>query len=370
MKIAILTQPLTNNYGGILQNYAMQEVLRRRGHEVTTLDIHRPFEGVTVNAHFMLSLVKRFIQKYILRDETIVFVNPFNLRRFYDEPQRFSRRFMAENLSLVPLGVYKLTEKDDKYDGYVVGSDQVWRPYMAANLENFYLDFVKNPNAKRIAYAASFGTDNWESDEKSTATLKELAQKFDAISVREQSGVGLCKQYLDVDATFILDPTMLLDAEDYRKLYDKHPENDFDGDYIATYILDKSPEIQSMISEVSKRLNLPVKRLGKVTAAGFDSIESWLQGIDNARYVITDSFHGSVFSTLFEKQFVALGNEKRGTTRFNSLFNQFGMPNRLARATEDVIKSLQTPIDYSKVHETLEAKRKLSNQFLDENLKH
>ncbi len=369
MKVAILTQPLTNNYGGILQNFAMQEALRRKGHDVVTLNVCRKIYGRTIDLHYFLSVAKRFVQKYIKHDPTIIFLEAYKQTAFGDTPQPYQQRFFKENLDLEMISPNGLTAENDKYEAYIVGSDQVWRPIFSSNLPNFYLDFVKNPKAKRIAYAASFGVDHWESDAKTTAEISSLAKKFNAISVREHSGLKLCKENLGVEAVQMLDPTMLLEAEDYRKLYQKHPTQEGSEPYIATYVLDRNPEIQGVIQSVSKAFGLPIKRIGKYQKEGFDSLESWLEGIDKASYVITDSFHGCVFSMLFGKQFVALGNKSRGMTRFEDLFSQFEVPERLVGSHEEAMESLNAPINYDRVHEIMTAKRALSNEFLNKNLR-
>lgn len=365
MKIAILTQPLTNNYGGILQNYALQQALQRMGHDVTTLNISRKTAKRRFSTHYFLSVAKRFVQKYVKHDPSLLYIEAFRQTNFYNTPQKYQQRFLDENIKVMQVGTGPLTEENDSFEAYVVGSDQVWRPCFSPNLPNFYLDFVKNVNVKRVAYAASFGVDHWETDEVTTVKASKLAKEFDAISVRESSGIPLCKDHLGVDAIQVLDPTMLLDAEDYRTLYKKHADSNTDGEYIATYVLDGSATTSNIIKSISRQLGLPVKHLGTFSIEGFDSMESWLQGIDRAKYVITDSFHGSVFSILFRKQFVALGNKSRGMTRFEDLFSQFDLPERLVDSHEDALQSLKSPINYVKVHEQMTAKRKIANQFLE-----
>lgn len=364
MRLAILTQPLTNNYGGILQNYAMQEILRRMGHEVTTLDVCCAEVERKYDLHFFLSIIKRFFQKYIRHDLHVICVNAYEQISKNDKPQYYQQRFIDENIKVDQAGPEPLSEINDVYDGYVVGSDQVWRPCFSSSLSNFYLDFVRNANAKRIAYAVSFGVDNWEADEQKTLEISRLAQKFDAISVREFSGIDLCKTYLGVRAERLIDPTALLTAEDYRNIYKKYSENREEEPYIASYFLDYSSEINNTLKEISKFLNLPIKKIG----IRFASIESWLEGIDKASYVITDSFHGSMFSILFGKQFVSLGNKSRGMTRFDNLFSQLNLPNRLVNSEEEAINSLKTPIDYNCVHKLIAEERTRSLKFLDKHL--
>lgn len=368
MKIAILTQPLTNNYGGILQNFALQEVLRSKGHDVVTLNVRRPIDKLKITPHWFLSIFKRFVQKYVLCDPQIIFVNAYKQVNFGNTPQRFQQRFLNEHIKVDMVGPEALTQDNDQYEAYVVGSDQVWRPCFSTGIPNYYLDFVKNSTARRVAYAASFGVDYWETDIATTAAVVPLAQKFNGVSVREQSAIKLCKEHLGIDAVHVLDPTMLLSSNDYRRVYNQHLAFNTDEQYIATYVLDRDPKVQSVIQSASRQLGLPVKQLGTFSKDGFDSIESWLQGIDKATYVITDSFHGSIFSLIFGKQFVALGNRSRGMTRFKGLFAQFEINDRLVTTHDEVIVSLLRKINYDRVHDIIAKKQIFAHQFLDENL--
>ena len=127
--------------------------------------------------------------------------------------------------------------KEGNYDAYVVGSDQCWRPRYNAFLSSMFLDFVKGEKTKRIAYAASFGTDQWEFTQEMTSICVPLAQKFDFVSVREDSGLKLCKEHLGVNAVHVLDPTLLLTKEDYTHLIKAENEPQSKGT-LFNYILD------------------------------------------------------------------------------------------------------------------------------------
>ena len=105
-----------------------------------------------------------------------------------------------------------------EYDAYVVGSDQVWRPNYNPFMKAMFLGITEREDVKRIAYAASFGTSKWEFSPQMTSECAVLAKKFDMITVREKSGVDLCREYFGVEATWVLDPTMLLNREDYEKV--------------------------------------------------------------------------------------------------------------------------------------------------------
>ena len=133
-----------------------------------------------------------------------------------------------------------LNEKD--FDAIIVGSDQVWRTCYNPQIENAFLDFAKEwKHVRRIAYAPSFGIDEWEYSEEQTQKCRQLVQKFDAVSVREVSGVKLCREYLGVEAKHVLDPTMLLDKEDYLYLISR-AEVVRHSNTLLQYVLDKNED--------------------------------------------------------------------------------------------------------------------------------
>lgn len=325
MKVCILTQPLGNNYGGILQAYALQKVLRDMGHDVTTLRFRPNVSWVPSGYKKHLLTLRRFVSKYLKGNKTIICCNPDKQTLFaFQELDRFIHTRMNCLEVSAPLTIKKLP----KFDAYIVGSDQVWRPVYSPCLPNFYLDFIVDSSVKRIAYAASFGVDTWEADEEMTARIRPLAQRFDAISVRETSGIDLCKDYLGVRAEWMPDPTLLLTANDYLKLCNSRQA--INNPYIAAYILDKEDKVLQFMDRIAQELKLPVKNLGHFDwSSCSDSPETWIEGISQASFVLTDSFHGTVFSLLFERPFLSLINSERGTSRFTSLLDSVGLRNRL-----------------------------------------
>jgi exopolysaccharide biosynthesis predicted pyruvyltransferase EpsI len=196
-----------------------------------------------------------------------------------------------------------------------------------------------------------------------TSSGMNWQSSFNAISVREQSGIHLCKEHLGVEAVQVLDPTLLLDAEDYRKIYGAQKET---KPYIATYVLDRNKDIQKIVKSIAKATGLEVRQLGKLSANGFAPIEDWLSGIDGAKYVITDSFHGSVFSILFHTPFITLGNIDRGMSRFQSLLKAFDLNDRLIVDSNFAQRIIDLSIDWKSVDDKLKIEREKGLRFLDE----
>lgn len=368
MRICILTQPLGTNYGGLLQTYALQMVLKRMGHEVWTED-------------------RKYSLSYIARMKLAI-VRLIKYRGLY-YPTKKQQQFIAQNTILFVRKYISTTEpifscakkEFSKYhfDAYIVGSDQVWRPMYSPYLPNYFLDFTTGQNVKRVAYAASFGAPEWELTTEQTRKCAELIKNFDAISVREDSGVELCRKYLGIDAIHLLDPTMLLDKEDYISLVEQEHTPD-SGKKLMTYVLDLSEEKQAIIEKVSQILGLlpnilmpenEFRKVGpkKIETCVFPSVTNWLRGFMDAEYIVTDSFHGTVFSILFNKPFIVIANKERGMARFSSLLRMFGLENRLICSLEDVKnEKLCTPIPFEIVNKILEIERKKSIDFLNRNL--
>lgn len=370
MKIGILTLPLHTNYGGILQAYALQTVLERMGHDVCLIEKKRqPLRLPLWKAP--LSYGKRIIknltghpypicfEQKINREEPLVrqntdkFVNKYIKRRFVDD--------------------FSEIGKDD-FDAIVVGSDQVWRPkYFIDGIENAYLMFAKGWNIRRIAYAASFGTDKWEYSSEQTTSCRRLLKNFDAVSVRESSAVTLCREHLGVDVKRVLDPTMLLSTNDYMKLFDANGTPKSNG-YLLCYIIDETPEKMSFVNKIAQerglipfRVNSKVENLiAPLQERIQPPVEQWLRGFYDADFVVTDSFHACVFSILFNKPFFVLGNEKRGLSRFSSLLGMFGMENLLV--TNKDLNEKQNDIDWARVMSLLAEEKKKAINFLNENL--
>lgn len=312
MKVGILTQPLLSNYGGVLQNWALQQVLRELGHEPVTLDI-LPNPGL---GRFILSTIKSFVLWFV----------PSRRRKFLrwsTTRKPLFEDFVHERIVKTPVCRYYSMEtvQREKLDALVVGSDQTWRPmYNIGILPDMFLRFASKFKGKKVAYAASFGVDRWEFTDRQTSICASLVKRFDAISVREASGIELCKRYLGVDAVAVLDPTLLVRKEAYGRLCERIPVSN--EQFIVAYVLDASEEVDKVIMEESERLGLPVRRYSAGQCAEL-TVEEWIAVFRDATFVVTDSFHGTVFSIVFEKPFRAVVNEARGGGRFSDLLEKY-----------------------------------------------
>ena len=318
MKVAIVTQPLLNNYGALLQNYALQQVLKKYGCVPITIDYHPIYNFYSEFVRVFCSWLKTLCLR--------VFGNEYRpFAKFHQIANRLPifDEFVSKYISKTEIVVKYSKDilKKTAVDAVVVGSDQVWRPSMNLCLEDMYLKFAKNESIhKRIAYSASFGIDKWEYTPTQTEKCSALVKMFNAVSVREESGVELCKKNFDIDVTWVLDPTLLLEKSDYMKLCEQIPVHL--KNYLAVYVLDMNDSIRKMCDEIASEKGL-VMKFFSADASAILSVPEWLAMFRDASYIITDSFHGTVFSIIFGKEFKCFYNKKRGAARFKSLLGLY-----------------------------------------------
>lgn len=371
MKIGIITVPFNNNYGGYLQSYALMTVLKRMGHEPTLImRRHNPYR---VSIVFRIKFFIKGILKTIIRHK----IYPC----FYGKESSFRARgknmlaFVDKYIQPQTRYIYSTDELrkecEGRFDAYIVGSDQVWRPiYVLGLIGNMFLDFTNGWNVKRIAYAASFGTGAPEYTEETKELCGSLIEKFDAVSVREQSGLNVFDDFgwKVKNPKVVLDPTMLLTREDYNKVLTQ--ENNMAKGKIFCYVLDKDNEVKTVISKIQKQINKPVYEITDIQKGDsvLSSIETWMCAIRDSEFVITDSFHGTVFSIIFNKPFAVFVNKKRGSSRLKDLLNQFGLDAHILSMPYQNNISLNN-FDWTKINNIIELKIQKSKQFLIDCLK-
>lgn len=370
MKIAIMTQPLGKNYGGILQAYALQKILKDQGHEVVTID-RQPDKRILIIK--LLYFFKSIIYKILRKNQGISFT-PNQSAYVYSEMTDFIHKYIQLSKPLFNGADLKSHYKQEKYNLVIVGSDQVWRPKYSPSLYNYFVDFIGKEDIS-ISYAASFGVDEWEFDKKQTIYCKNLIRKFNAVSVREKSAVTLCKKHLNVNAQLVLDPTMLITVDEYKQLLSSRKSKGTGG--ILRYILDDSKYNEELLDQVANQLDKeifasqPNRMLINSICTDMDeykypAVEDWIMSFRDADFVVTDSFHGCVFSIIFNKPFIAIGNKERGLGRFESLLTIFGLSDRLITDSRTSIQTIvKNQIEWGKVNLILNKHKEESMSFLD-----
>ncbi|MDD4224993.1 MAG: polysaccharide pyruvyl transferase family protein [Mariniphaga sp.] len=351
MKIGILTFHHSNyNYGAVLQAFSIYKLIESLGYESYIIN-YTP-EPQTIRkkmAAWIVALLGLEFRKFRKK----------NIPRILHKTNSFE----------------DLKKLNNMLDGFIVGSDQVWR-YRSdtQSMRRYYLDFAGEKKLK-IAYAASFGTDNWEGEENISQQIKQLLQRFDAISVREKSGINICQSVFGIKTTAVLDPTLLLNPAYFHEMADRKPMLKQKSSRMAYMLLDDSKTREKIFREVAKRNKLKfvrihgIKLLSKKGFFLFKSVNFWLSNIKNAEIVVTDSFHCVAFSILFQKKFICLANAHRGVTRIENLLKLLGLQSRLISDLNHIDeKVLKTEIDYKHVEDILLAEKNKSLEFLRESL--
>jgi polysaccharide pyruvyl transferase WcaK-like protein len=352
MKIGIMTFWWSeDNYGQILQCYALQKYLRNAGHDAYLIRydprndyIKNPLWRRIIKAFNPVKLYKFILSKKRKKDD---------LREKLNNPRGFGdfRNKHIKQSEKIYYSYKELAENPPEADIYITGSDQVWNTFdipinKAINKIKAYLLDFGNPSIKRIAYAASFGKETLDDD--AIQVFAPLLKKFDYISVREKTGLDICKQCGIDNVEWVSDPTMLLDADVYRFIYKNEPVRKHDNSYCFLYFLGNESDFSlRSIYDWAKRRNLEVIYVtGNSKHDKFDkmymTIPEWIYLLEHSEYVITNSYHCSLFALLFGNKYCVIplkGSDKGMNSRFNSLFELFRIEKRFIDPDFSVLDS-------------------------------
>lgn len=379
MRIGILTFWQTlDNYGQVLQAYALQQVLLALGHEpyIIRYDLeNRPYKESMLKkiSHVLLFPLYRL---YVKKKETAKsqIRNSLAIRQF--DAFRSKHFVFSDNIYK---SLKQLKKNPPQADCYIAGSDQVWG-HLLSYRENraFFLDFG-DKNIKRIAYAPSFGRKDYPTDLH--AQLRVLLSRFDAISCRELDGVNICKS-VGIEAEKVLDPTLIAPLSIYEQFIEKEKKK---SEYVYIYSLNiKSPEEigWTQLKGLCKTESLKVlvttgtgycrgERLYDEAEYEDSTISQWLSNIYNAKMVVTTSFHGIVFCLLFHKHFVYIplkGSFGKGNNRVLDLLRQCSLMDRCLKGGDDYTRLLESPIEWTQVDCILMKEKTSSVKFLKKSL--
>lgn len=376
MRIGILTLPFHTNYGGLLQAFALKNILSEWGHEVYFITTS---QEITLPRHkLFIRYLFRFFKKYILRKKRVDIFWEKHHNEYIKEQQiyaKYTYQFVQKHL---PTRFYQSFAdiKEVDFDAIIVGSDQIWRKKYVPEIETSFLNFAKGWNIRRVSYAPSFGTDQWEYTDTETTNCRHLLKSFDYVSIREKEGVNLCRKHLDRDAEWVLDPTFLLNRNIYIDKLELKKTKQSKGNLLC-YIIDMDEEKQKFINCVVKEKGLTPFSVNSRAEDTYNKsysieekiqppVEEWLRGFYDADYIVTDSFHACAFSIIFGKQFLVYGNKDRGLSRFFSLLHLFDLDNRIITSSNNIV----LPNDYNVtlVHEKLSQQQEKSILFLKSSL--
>jgi len=276
----------------------------------------------------------------------------------------------------------ELSKLNDICDIFLCGSDQLWNHRIRQVKTDLFLDFVDD-NHKKIAYATSFGNREHMPSNDIRKKHSKLLQRFDCISVREDYAPEIAERVYGVKAQHVIDPVFFLEAKDYEELINEASIR-IDNDFLLAFILDPTVEKKKVIDNISKKLKLDIVVLSNPDIRSVDrckeifnnckvidqiSPNNFIYAYKNSKYVITDSFHGSCFCYIFRKNFSVFYNHKRGSHRFESLFNLLRLENRRIQTTmseEDIEndKNIQNQVDFRIAEEQVQTLKQISLDWL------
>lgn len=387
MRIGIITfWESTDNYGQVLQAYALQQVLKDMGHEpyqiryslkasqtnIPQSSLLKKIIKLLLVYPLVISLKRRKKQREDLVCRTII-EEKNKIRKFH----QFRNEYISQS-ERIYYSIEEIRKDPPIADCYITGSDQVWT--MLLNIEGnnaYFLDFGDS-SIKRIAYAASFGRSSYPADIQ--PILKEKLSKFDAISVREKEGVDICGM-LGYRVDHVLDPTLLLGKKDYMQLKGSCKKQ---GLYVYSINIRHPKELYwSEVNKYAEENNQPITI---TTSSGnfpgreifgradyfYATIPEWIHSIDGAELVVTTSFHGVVFCLLFHTNFVYIPlnkKSKRGNGRVESLLKSVGLLRKICSSKQDFVKCVGECVNWNRVDELLECQRQYSLKFLNNYLK-
>ncbi len=361
MKIGILTFHFSNNYGALFQAYGLRNYLKELGHDVEFINYQPEYleEGGEIKLSNLFS-------KATLK---IVYLKFVNIKEKYfgnKQKEKYFEEFKKDFLGINDSKVYKskneLEDANLFYDLLITGSDQVWNPSEQYGIDTVYfLDFkTSNSTVKKISYAPSFGKDNI--DEKYKKEISSLISKLDSISIREVSGQKIIQDLTSIKPTLVPDPTVLV--SDYKKIMNKYAIQK--EDYIFCYYLRSRDNIGEIAEYISKDKNFQIysphnphrrwKEIGETVNPG---PREWLYLLNNSKFVITNSFHGTMLSILLNKPFIVVGIGSGEKSKYNeramNILKQCGLENRfMTKFDKKIIDKLKDePINWVEVNKKM-----------------
>lgn len=379
--VGIITTYRQPNFGSVLQAYALQRVIDRLGNKSQIIDYKYPnsyhfehgLKTIKPKPKTCKYKLKRFV-KDMLEILGLRKVSKMKmLNRFINKEMNCTRRYLSYD---------DLHKNPPHFDIYVSGSDQIWNPNTMFGDMSYFYDFAPD-DSKIISYSSSFSCDTVP--EKYKDQYKHYLSRYAAISVREKNGVKLVEELTGrKDAKLVLDPTLLLDKNEWMQLAHKSHKLKTPKRYILCYMLaytyDPNEKMKELLKFVQKKFNLPIVSLSPLK--GWDGGEfiriehhqsvgnyEFLRLFADAEIIITSSFHGTAFSLIFGKPFLALQNGKSNSDdRISSLLSMLGMQSQLIKTDTFLNDNVSPYYDYNEEQIQLNSKRNESIAFLESNL--
>lgn len=363
-KIGIVTFHSAHNYGAVLQTYALKEYLKKQGNDVNVVnyrlkEIDRVYKFVKPTKKTLKGKIK-----YCLKYSQVFFFK----RKIYNKYQKFEK-FLKTNLEVKKeyKTLKQLQQSEEKYDILIAGSDQIWNNQLTKGFKPAYFLEFGDKNIVRASYAASMGA--FELNDYNRELFRRYLKNLDYISVREKAAKDKIKDLTENNIEVVLDPTLLVEKEVFDKIKAKRK---YKKPYIFVHFIGKNEELVKITEIVSKKLGIPVihNRSTKIFTNELDHFfggpEEFISIIANAEFVLTNSFHATIFSILYNKKFFVVPNY--GTDRITELLSKLNLSKQIVTDAKN-IPDLKFSIDYKKIRTKLKNLRKSSVEYLDKVLK-
>ena len=365
-KIGITTFHRAHNYGAVLQAYALKKALEKENNQVEFIDyisddMEKMYKVIKISKKNMYTRVKSFIAAIAYFGKNKSRYNNFN--KFIDKNFKMTHKYSS---------IEELKKDPPTEDIYITGSDQVWNPEITGGLSDIYTLNFGSDRINRVSYAASIGNNSLGKED-----YQGKLSKLNYISVREETAKNLLQPIINKPIKVVVDPTLLIDSKEWEEEFDlKDNEKE---PYILTYHVAEYPEYVKIINELSRKTGLKVITFEKRKKKNYNNIlrcayadgpEEFVRLIKNAKYVVTTSFHATVFSVIFHKKLFVVPHNSTGS-RMIDLLNKLGLQDRIYYSLEEFKNcDYDREINYKKVEEKLSKEREESLIFLKNALKY
>lgn len=316
-------------------------------------------------ANYGANLTAYALQQLI---ENSILVDNSDFQQCLASKQEFHRNFAKTYLNTgnVCRSTLSLLNLNKICNTFIVGSDQVFRPYLNKRIaDTFLLDFA-DTNAKKIAFSASFGVNKEkflkENSQQSIEKIKQALKSFDYISIREKSGIEICRDVLGINAKWIIDPVFVLDKSKYNELI-FNSKKDFSGNIVSCIFEKQNNKLDKYLE---KKYHKKVVELWHSNL----SVEDWLNAIKNCEFLVTNSYHAMCFAIIFNKPFIALSKDMGASARFESLFEMLNIKDQSINDIKEIYeRNCIFEVDYDVVNKRIEEERQKGLDFLKMALK-
>jgi hypothetical protein len=381
-KIGIITyQDIADGKGRFLQAYALYSAITQLGYQVEIIDYYPIKKGESKSLPYKLFRVlknPKSLPGYMVKTQSVLMNKRY--KKDIVKKRKEYEIFIVKNIKMTNkkyYGYQSLLESELYYDAYVCGSDQIWNPYFQGMDPAYYLKFANKE--KRVAYAPSLGT--IEIDDERKKILKSNINEMPFVSVREESGAKLVSKLIGREVENVLDPTLLLPKEWWNDFAKKDATDiTITRPYVLTFLFDNSKYPRKVAKEIARKYGYDIISIPDSFADMFFSShkeiaigpERFVNLFKNAAFICTQSFHGTVLSLIYNKQFYVFNRETKAYvsgvfSRINDLMKMVGLENRILKSGQNINENILR-IDYSLVNDILEEKRRESIEYLKRSL--